>query len=385
MKFSTRAIHAGQGADPATGATIVPIYQTSTYTQEAVGVHKGFDYSRTANPTRRALEIQLAALENARFGCAFSSGVAATAAVVGLLSSGDHVIVSDDLYGGTYRLFSNVFGRYGLQFTYMDMTDPEAVRKALRPSTKMIWIETPTNPMLTLVDIRAIANAAPDLIIAVDNTFATPYFQQPLALGADVVVHSTTKYIGGHSDVVGGAAITDDKDLYEAIKFQQNSAGGVPGPHDAWLTMRGAKTLALRMREHAKNAMAVAEFLSARPDVDRVYYPGLASHPQHELAKRQMTGFGGMVSFTLKGDDARALAFAGTLKYFSLAESLGGVESLICHPARMTHGSIPKEERERRGLTDRLLRLSVGIEDVDDLIGDLKSSLEAQQPLTAPA
>jgi cystathionine beta-lyase/cystathionine gamma-synthase len=249
----------------------------------------------------------------------------------------------------------------------------------------MIWIETPTNPMLTLVDIRAIANAAPDVIIAVDNTFASPYFQQPLALGADVVVHSTTKYIGGHSDVVGGAAITDDKDLYETIKFQQNSAGGVPSPHDAFLTMRGAKTLALRMREHAKNAQAVAEFLEGRPDVDRVYYPGLASHPQHELAKRQMSGFGGMVSFTLKGDDARALAFANSLKYFSLAESLGGVESLICHPARMTHGSIPKEERERRGLTDRLLRLSVGIEDVEDLIGDLQSALEAQQPQAAPA
>ncbi len=375
MKFSTKAIHAGQDADPATGATIVPIYQTSTYTQEAVGVHKGFDYSRTANPTRRALETQLAALENARFGCAFASGVAATAAVIGVLSSGDHVIVSDDLYGGTYRLFSNVFGRYGLQFTYMDMTDVDAVRKAIRPSTKMMWIETPTNPMLTLVDIKAVAEAASDLIVAVDNTFATPYFQLPLELGADVVVHSTTKYIGGHSDVVGGVAITDDKDLYEAIKFQQNSAGGVPGPNDAWLTMRGAKTLALRMRDHAKNAQAVAEFLEAHSQVDRVYYPGLRSHPQHELAKRQMSGFGGMVSFTLKGDDARALGFANQLKYFSLAESLGGVESLICHPARMTHGSIPKEERERRGLTDRLLRLSVGIEDIEDLIEDLRSAL----------
>ncbi len=375
MKFSTKAIHAGQDADPATGATIVPIYQTSTYTQEAVGVHKGFDYSRTANPTRRALETQLAALENARFGCAFASGVAATAAVIGVLSSGDHVIVSDDLYGGTYRLFSNVFGRYGLQFTYMDMTDVDAVRKAIRPSTKMMWIETPTNPMLTLVDIKAVAEAASDLIVAVDNTFATPYFQLALELGADVVVHSTTKYIGGHSDVVGGVAITDDKDLYEAIKFQQNSAGGVPGPNDAWLTMRGAKTLALRMRDHAKNAQAVAEFLEAHSQVDRVYYPGLRSHPQHELAKRQMSGFGGMVSFTLKGDDARALGFANQLKYFSLAESLGGVESLICHPARMTHGSIPKEERERRGLTDRLLRLSVGIEDIEDLIEDLRSAL----------
>jgi cystathionine gamma-lyase len=380
VKFSTKAIHAGQGADPTTGATIVPIYQTSTYTQESVGVHKGFDYSRTANPTRRALEVQLAALEDARFGCAFSSGVAATAAVVGLLSAGDHVVVSDDLYGGTYRLFSKVYGRYGLQFTYADLTDPLAVQKAMRPSTKMIWIETPTNPMLSLIDIRAIAAAAPDAIVAVDNTFATPYFQQPLALGADVVVHSTTKYIGGHSDVVGGVAITDDKDLYEAIKFQQNSAGGVPGPLDAWLTMRGAKTLALRMREHAKNAQTIAEFLEAHADVERVFYPGLHSHPQHELAKRQMSGFGGMLSFTLKGDESRALAFAHTLKYFSLAESLGGVESLICHPARMTHGSIPKEERERRGLTDRLLRLSVGIEDVEDLITDLRDALEAAQP-----
>ncbi len=385
MKFSTKAIHAGQGADPTTGATIVPIYQTSTYTQDAVGVHKGFDYSRTANPTRRALETQLAALENARFGCAFSSGVAATAAVVGVLSSGDHVIVSNDLYGGTYRLFSNVFGRYGLQFTYIDMTDLEGVRKAIRPSTKMVWIETPTNPMMSLVDICAVAAMAPDVIVAVDSTFATPYFQQPLELGADVVVHSTTKYIGGHSDVVGGAAITDNKDLYEAIKFQQNSAGGVPGPIDAWLTMRGAKTLALRMREHARNAQAVAEYLAAHPEIERVYYPGLPTHPQHELAKRQMSGFGGMLSLTLKGDDARALAFPNHLKYFSLAESLGGVESLICHPARMTHGSIPKEERERRGVTDRLLRLSVGIEDLDDLIGDLRTALEATQRETAPA
>ncbi|HET9392811.1 MAG TPA: cystathionine gamma-synthase [Candidatus Rubrimentiphilum sp.] len=375
MKFSTKAIHAGQGADPTTGATIVPIYQTSTYTQDAVGVHKGFDYSRTANPTRRALETQLASLENAEFGCAFSSGVAATAAVVGQLSSGDHVIVSDDLYGGTYRLFTNVYGRYGLEFTYIDMTDLDALRKALRPTTKMVWIETPTNPMLHLVDIRAAVAAAPGLIVAVDNTFATPYFQQPLELGATVVVHSTTKYIGGHSDVVGGAAVTNDKALYDALKFQQNSAGGVPGPQDAFLVMRGAKTLAVRMREHAKNAQTVAEFLASHPAIDRVYYPGLPSHPQHELAKRQMSGFGGMVSFTLKGDDARALAFPNKLKYFSLAESLGGVESLICHPARMTHGSIPKEERERRGLTDRLLRLSVGIEDSEDLIDDLRSAL----------
>lgn len=381
MKFSTKAIHAGQGADPATGATIVPIYQTSTYTQEAVGVHKGFDYSRTVNPTRVALEAQLAALEGAEYGSAFASGMAATSAVLNLLSAGDHVIVTDDLYGGTYRLFSRVLTRYGLEFTYVDMADADAVRAAVKPSTKMLWIETPTNPLLKLIDIRAIADIAHgsnrDMIVVVDNTFASPYFQQPLTLGADVVVHSTTKYIGGHSDVVGGAALTSSKDFHDVIKFHQNAVGGVPGPHDAWLTMRGAKTLAVRMREHAKNAQAVAEFLEAHPEVQRVYYPGLASHPQHELAKRQMSGFGGMVSFTLKGPEQRAIDFANRMHYFSLAESLGGVESLICHPARMTHGSIPKEEREKRGVTDGLLRLSVGIEDIEDLIDDLRQALLA--------
>ena len=381
MKFSTKAIHAGQDADPATGATIVPVYQTSTYTQDAVGEHKGFDYSRTINPTRLALERQLASLENAEFGYAFASGMAATAAVLNLLAAGDHAIVSDDLYGGTYRLFTRVLERYGLSFTYVDMTDLEAVRWAIRPNTKLFWIETPTNPMLKLVDIAAVAatrNAQmPEAIVAVDNTFATPYFQQPLSLGADVVVHSTTKYIGGHSDVVGGVAITNDAAIAETIKFHQNAVGGVPGPHDAWLTMRGAKTLALRMREHANNAQAVAEFLEAHAEVDRVYYPGLPSHPQHELAKRQMSGFGGMVSFVLKGPQTRALDFANRLQYFSLAESLGGVESLICHPARMTHGSIPKDDRERRGVTDGLLRLSVGIEDVDDLLDDLRGALLA--------
>lgn len=378
MKFSTKAIHAGQGADPTTGATIVPIYQTSTYTQEAVGAHKGFDYSRTVNPTRVALEAQLAALENADYGSAFASGMAATSAVLNLLSAGDHVVVTDDLYGGTYRLFSRVLSRYGLEFTYVDMANLDAVRAAVKPNTKMFWVETPTNPLLKLIDIRAIALlSAPGQIVVVDNTFASPYFQQPLALGADIVVHSTTKYIGGHSDVVGGAALTSNKDYYDVIKFHQNAVGGVPGPSDAWLTMRGAKTLAIRMREHAKNAQAVAEFLEAHQEVERVYYPGLASHPQHELAKRQMTGFGGMVSFTLKGPEQRAIDFANRMHYFSLAESLGGVESLICHPARMTHGSIPKEEREKRGVTDGLLRLSVGIEDVDDLIGDLKQALES--------
>ena len=384
MKFSTRAIHAGQEADPTTGATIVPIYQTSTYTQESVGKHRGFDYSRTTNPTRVALETQLAALENAAYGCAFASGMAATAAVLNLLSSGDHVVVTDDLYGGTYRLFSKVLSRYGLEFTYVDMADLEATRAAIRPNTKMFWLETPTNPLLKLIDIRAVADMArPGQIVVVDNTFASPYFQQPLALGANVVVHSTTKYIGGHSDAIGGAALTNDASLHETIKFHQNAVGGVPGPQDAWLTMRGAKTLAVRMREHAKNAQAVAEFLEGHGEVDRVFYPGLASHPQHDLARRQMSGFGGMVSFTLRGHEGRAIDFANRMQYFSLAESLGGVESLICHPARMTHGSIPKDERERRGVTDGLLRLSVGIEDIEDLLADLAGALKATVAETA--
>jgi cystathionine gamma-synthase/cystathionine gamma-lyase len=387
MKFSTKAIHVGQGADPTTGATIVPVYQTSTYTQEAVGKHKGFDYSRTVNPTRVALEAQLAALENAEYGCAFASGMAATSAVLNLLSAGDHVVVTDDLYGGTYRLFSRVLSRYGLEFTYVDMADLDAVRAAIKPNTKMFWVETPTNPLLKLIDIRAMVRQAQHdesrhIIVVVDNTFASPYFQQPLSLGADIVVHSTTKYIGGHSDVVGGAALTSNKEYHEVIKFHQNAVGGVPGPHDAWLTMRGAKTLALRMREHAKNAQAIAEFLESHSEVHRVYYPGLPSHPQHELAKRQMSGFGGMVSFTLKGPEQRAIDFAHRMHYFSLAESLGGVESLICHPARMTHGSIPKEEREKRGVTDGLLRLSVGIEDVDDLIDDVKQALASLPALS---
>lgn len=378
MKFSTRAIHVGQDADPATGATIVPIYQTSTYTQSAVGEHKGFDYSRTINPTRLALEKQLASLEGGAHGYAFASGMAATSAVLNLLSQGDHAVVTDDLYGGTFRLLSRVLVRYGISVTYVDMSDIEAVRTAIRPNTQLFWVETPTNPLLKLIDIAAIAALKTgEQIVAVDNTFATPYFQQPLALGADVVVHSTTKYIGGHSDVVGGVAIVNDDAIADVIKFHQNAVGGVPGPNDAWLTMRGAKTLALRMQAHASNAQAVAEFLEAHPEVERVYYPGLRSHPQHELAKRQMSGFGGMVSFTLKGPQQRALEFAKRLRYFSLAESLGGVESLICHPARMTHGSIPKEDRERRGITDGLLRLSVGIEDVDDLLNDLAQTLRS--------
>lgn len=380
MGFSTKAIHAGQGADPTTGATIVPIYQTSTFTQEAVGKHKGFDYSRTINPTRVALETQLAALEGGAHACAFSSGIAATSAVCNILSAGDHVVASDDMYGGTYRLFSRVLSRYGVEFTYVSLGDLDAVRAALRPNTKLLWAETPTNPMMKIADIAAVSaicrEAGRRIILSVDNTFATPYFQHPLALGADVVVHSTTKYIGGHSDVVGGVAITNDSALYDSVKFHQNSVGGVPGAFDAWLVMRGAKTLAVRMREHERNARTIAEFLEKHAKVERVNYPGLASHPQHDLAKRQMSGFGGMLSFTLRASEARAMEFAANLRYFSLAESLGGVESLICHPARMTHGSYTKEDRERRGVTDGLLRLSVGIEDVGDLIDDLSTALD---------
>ncbi len=378
MKFSTRAIHAGQDPDPTTGATIVPIYQTSTYTQTGVGEHRGYDYSRSVNPTRSALQTQLAALEDARFCCAFASGMAATSAVMNLLSAGDRVVVGDDLYGGTYRIFSKVFSRYGIAFEYVDMTDLAATRAAIGPGTKMIWVETPTNPLLKLVDIAALAaSKPPGCVLVVDNTFASPYFQSPLSLGADVVVHSTTKYIGGHSDAIGGAAITSDAALHETIAFHQNAVGGVPGPFDAFLLMRGAKTLALRMREHARNAAIVADFLTTRDDVERVIYPGLASHPQHELAKRQMRGFGGMLSFVPRGDEARAFAFARATTLFSLAESLGGVESLVGVPARMTHGSIPKAEREARGISDSLVRLSVGIEDPDDLVTDLRAALDA--------
>ncbi len=382
MKFTTRAIHVGQEPDPTTGATIVPVFLTSTYTQDAVGQTRGFDYSRSINPTRIALEKQLASLENALYCSSFSSGVAASSAILNLLSAGDHVLVCDDLYGGTYRLFSGVFARYGLTFTYVDMSDIETVRAALQPATKMLWLETPSNPLLKLVDIAAISTLRRSgQILVVDNTFASPYFQQPLELGADIVVHSTTKYIGGHSDIIGGAAITSNKELADGIKFHQNAVGGVPGPMDAYLTMRGAKTLALRMREHARNAQAVAEFLEGQHAVSRVFYPGLRSHPQYDLARRQMSGFGGMVSFTLKGPERRAIDFANHTKLFSLAESLGGVESLISHPARMTHGYIPKEERDSRGVTDGLLRLSVGIEEVEDLLEDLGNALTATERL----
>ncbi|MDQ3386953.1 MAG: aminotransferase class I/II-fold pyridoxal phosphate-dependent enzyme, partial [Actinomycetota bacterium] len=334
MKFATRAIHIGQEADPTTGATIVPIYQTSTYTQEAPGQHKGYEYSRTGNPTRAALEECVAALEGGEYGLAFASGLAATTAVMSLLSPGDHIVAGDDLYGGSYRLFDKVLQKSnGLDFTFVDTTDSEAVEKALRPETKLLWIETPTNPMLTLSDIQALSEMAHErnALVAVDNTFASPYFQQPLSLGADIVVHSTTKYMGGHSDVVGGATATSDTDLQERLAFYQNAAGAVPGPFDSWMVMRGLKTLAVRMRQHESNALAIAEFLQSHEQVATVNYPGLPSHPQHELAKKQMTGFSGMVSFTLKGGTEAAYAAVQKTELFSFAESLGGVESLITH------------------------------------------------------
>ncbi len=378
MKFATRAIHVGQDPDPATGATIVPIYQTSTYTQEAPGQHKGYEYSRTGNPTRTALEECVAALEGAEHGLAFASGLAATTAVMSLLGPGDHIVAGDDLYGGSYRLFDKVLQRSnGLDFTFVDTTDPEAVEAALRPETKMLWIETPTNPMLTLSDVALLSEMAHGrgATVAVDNTFASPYFQQPLSLGADIVVHSTTKYMGGHSDVVGGAVMTSDGHAYEKIKFYQNAAGAVPGAFDSWIVLRGLKTLAVRMRQHEENALAVARFLQDHPQVATVNYPGLPSHPQHELAKRQMSGFSGMVSFTLKGGAEAAYAAVQKTEVFHFAESLGGVESLITHPATMTHAAIPKEQRESRGVTDGLLRLSVGIEDAEDLVADLEQAI----------
>lgn len=377
MKFSTRAIHAGQEPDPTTGAVITPIYQTSTYVQEEIGKHKGYEYSRTGNPTRTALEECLASIEYASYGLAFASGLAAEQNVLHLLSSGDHVIVGEDVYGGTYRLFEKVLTRYGLTFSWVDATDLSNIKNAIQKNTKMIWLETPTNPLLQLVDIEAIANLAREhkLITVVDNTFASPYLQNPIKLGADIVVHSCTKYLGGHSDVVGGATITDNKELYENMKFHQNSVGGVPGPMDSWLVLRGIKTLAVRMKAHEENAHKVAEYLSKHDAVERVIYPGLKDHPHHELAKKQMRGFGGMVSFVIKGGLENANKVMSTFKLFALAESLGGVESLACHPVSMTHGAIPKEIREERGIVDGLIRLSVGIEDIEDLLEDLEVAL----------
>jgi cystathionine gamma-lyase len=377
MKFSTKAIHAGQEPDQASGAIITPIYQTSTYAQTGMGEHKGYEYARTGNPTRTALENCVAALENGQYGLAFSSGMAAESAVLSLLSAGDHIVSCDDLYGGTYRIFERIMGRYNIKTNYVTAGNIAEYEKVLRPSTKLIWLETPTNPLLSLVDIKAVADIAHshNILLVVDNTFSSPYFQRPLDLGADIVLHSTTKYINGHSDVVGGIVVTNKLEQYEAMKFYQNAAGGVPGPFDAWLTLRGLKTLALRMRQHEENALAVAKYLVEHPRVEKVYYPGLPSHPDYELAKRQMSGFGGMVSFQFKGTLADVEQIVKRFKVFTFGESLGGVESLVCHPASMTHGSIPQEIREARGLTDTLLRLSVGIEDIEDILGDLEQVL----------
>jgi cystathionine beta-lyase/cystathionine gamma-synthase len=383
MKFSTKAIRTGQSADKSTGATIVPIYQTATFTQDEIGVLKEYEYTRTGNPTRTALEECLAALENGKYGLAFSSGQAASTAALSLLKQGDHVITANDLYGGTYRLFEEIYTPIGISFTYVDGTNLTEFKKAIKPETKLIWIETPTNPLLKLSDISGISKIAKsnNVLLAVDNTFATPYFQQPLELGADIVVHSTTKYIGGHSDVLGGAVIVKDANLYDKIKFYQNATGAVQSPFDSWLTLRGLKTLAVRMREHEKNSHAIAEFLSKHPHVLHVYYPGLSGHPQYELAKQQMKGFGGMVSFLIKGGYDEANSFAKNLKIFSIAESLGGVESLLCYPPAMSHASVPKEEREKRGITDNFIRLSVGIEDIEDLLTDLD---QAFSKITSP-
>jgi cystathionine gamma-lyase len=377
MKFATKAIHAGQEPDPSTGAIMTPIFQTSTYTQAGLGDHKGYEYSRSHNPTRTALEECIAALEDGQYGLAFASGMAAEQAILSLLSAGDHMISCDDLYGGSFRIFERVMRRYNVETSYVTAGNIAAYEQAIRPNTRLIWLETPTNPLLRLIDIQAVAEIAHKhhILLVVDNTFASPYFQQPLKLGADIVVHSTTKYINGHSDVIGGALVLNNEEVYEAIKFYENAAGGVPSPFDAWLILRGIKTLAVRMRQHEENARMVASFLNEHPQVEKVYYPGLPSHPDHELAKRQMSGFGGMVSFQFKGAYADVDKLVRRFKVFSLAESLGGVESLVCHPASMTHGSIPKEIRESRGLTDTLLRLSVGIEDVEDLLADLQQAL----------
>lgn len=375
--FETLAIHRGQEPDPATGAVVVPIYQTCTYAQEDIDKNKGFVYSRSGNPTRKALEACLAALEGGEYGLAFASGLAAESCAMNLFGQGDHLIVGDDVYGGTFRLFERVLTRYGLSFTFVDTRDSKNIEKALKKETKGIWVETPTNPLLKLADLEWVGKFAKanKLVSICDNTFATPYFQNPLSFEIDVVVHSTTKYLGGHSDVVGGALVTNRSDLFEILKFHQNAVGGIPGPFDAWLVLRGIKTLAVRMREHEKNAMKIAEMLERHPNVARVYYPGLSSHSQHALAKKQMSGYSGMISFEMKGGMDAARAVLRKTKLFLLAESLGGVESLIEHPAAMTHASVPPEVRRSLGISDGLIRMSVGIEHVEDLIADLEAAL----------
>ncbi|MFN5174972.1 MAG: cystathionine gamma-synthase [Ignavibacteria bacterium] len=377
--FSTRAIHAGQEPDPLTGAVTVPLYQTSTYAQEGIGQHKGFEYARTQNPTRFAWEASMANLEQGCAGFAFGSGMAAIDAVMRLLSSGDHVICAEDMYGGTFRLFDKVLNRYGIEFSVVDMTNHDAVKSAIQSGkTKMIYTESPTNPMMKLTDISALASIAHDAhaLLIVDNTFASPYAQQPITLGADIVLHSATKYLGGHSDLVSGIVIAKEESVADQLRFIQNAAGAVPGPMECWLCLRSIKTLSVRMKQHEENAKTIAEFCSQHPAIHATHYPGLPTHPQHALAKKQMTGFGGMISIEL-GSLEKAKAFTNSVKLFTLAESLGGVESLVCYPVSMTHGSIPKEQRERLGITEGLVRLSVGIEDKEDLMADIAKALDA--------
>ncbi len=378
MRFGTKAIHAGVQPDPATGAIMTPIYQTSTYVQDGVGNHKGFEYSRTQNPTRQALEQNIAAIENGKHGACFGSGLAAIDCVIKMLNPGDEVISINDLYGGTYRIFNTIFAKYGIKFHFVGMETVEEVKAKVNANTKLIWVETPTNPMMNVVDIAAMAEVAKSAgaWLAVDNTFATPYLQNPLDLGADIVMHSVTKYLGGHSDVVMGALVTSNEEIASEMYRIQNSSGAVTAPMDSFLVLRGIKTLHLRVQRHCENGEKVAHFLKDHPKVDKVYWPGFESHPNHEVAKKQMRGFGGMISFTLKGNKMEdAHAIVKKVKIFALAESLGGVESLLGHPATMTHASIPKEEREKTGVVDSLIRLSVGIEDVEDLIDDLKQAL----------
>jgi cystathionine gamma-lyase len=377
-KLDTKLIHAGVHPDPTTGAIMTPIYQTSTYVQAGPGDHKGYEYARTQNPTRTVLQDALAAIENGKYGLCFGSGMAATDAVLKLMAPGDEVIVSNDLYGGTYRIMTKVFAHYGIKFHFIGMHDVHNISRHISDKTKMVWIETPTNPLLNVIDIAGAAAICKKhkLTLVCDNTFASPYLQNPLDLGADIVLHSATKYLGGHSDVVHGALIMSDSGLEERLRFIQNSCGAVPGPHDCWLVLRGIKTLHVRMQRHCENGAAVAHYLRSNPKVGKVYWVGFEDHPNHDIAKKQMRGFGGMISFTLKSDSMDdAVAVLKKTKLFSLAESLGGVESLIGHPATMTHGSIPREQRIANGLADSLIRLSVGIEDVDDLIDDLKQAI----------
>ena len=377
QRFETRAIHAGCEPDSGTGAIMTPIFQTSTYVQESPGKHKGYDYSRTHNPTRTALEKNIASLEEGKYGLAFSSGMSAISTITQMLNAGDHIICSDDVYGGTFRLFDKVLKKFNLEFDFIDLTSLQSLERYIKNTTKLVWLESPSNPLLKLIDIEATAKIAKSrgIVTVVDNTFATPFFQKPLKLGADIVMHSTTKYLNGHSDVIGGALVMNDQELYNKLQFLQNAAGGVPGPFDCFLVLRGIKTLAIRMERHAGNALKIAQFLENHPKVRKVIYPGLSSHPQHELAKSQMTGFGGIVTFFIKGGLEAARKFLERVKVFSLAESLGGVESLIEHPAIMTHASLPKEIREKIGISDELIRVSVGIENIDDLIDDLKNAL----------